>query len=570
MDAYWDALQTVWSLCPVEQPVNNHTEEAGVRLSTSSGPTVVASIDTVSARIPETTAPALGGLGFDRRQDVAQSTAAPTVSSAVVSPTSAPSSSPSSAGAKPTIISFPTINNGPPLLQIGRYNCTSVMRLELLTGILEDFLDVTATTTGASIILLTLDVHAGSSILDPNSPAPTIPQDRTPESGQLLSDVMKGNLTDEAFTPSLLGEERGNLNTSWYDVEWANRPVQGYHDVSYNTVGNQVTRDGWPTESYIEFQKFYRLGLAYGSIDEQMRFYQIGPDLDFIFPPGEFSDIKRPVVNPDGRVSSGCLFDASDTGVTRERNSSWAVTTAPTLDISSDPNLNLSLPIPAITNLTACGITPILNQTLGGQTADKNPLPYAAYVHSTLWSWAPGEPLNATKSDGTNGYRCVIMTTSPYAGRWRVIDCADKKRVACHVPGQPYNWTISPTSADYDNAASACPSPYIFSVPHTALENAHLLAALRSTAGEAETFIDLNSRNVPDCWVSGTNGTCPYLTNSDTNRTRIVVVPTVAAVIIFVLAAFTFFVKCAANRRENKRGRRRRMVEGWEYEGVPS
>lgn len=75
---------------------------------------------------------------------------------------------------------------------------------------------------------------------------------------------------------------------------------------------------------------------------------------------------------------------------------------------------------------------------------------------------------------------------------------------------------------------------------------------------------------MPDCWVEGVNSTCPYVSRTDTNKVRIVVVPTVAAVAIFLLAALTFFVKCAANRREDKRGRRRRNVGGWEYEGVPS
>ncbi|KAF2818846.1 hypothetical protein CC86DRAFT_336388, partial [Ophiobolus disseminans] len=568
VDAYWDALQSVWSLCPVEQPGSNHTENASASVPRSSGPTVVASTDTVSAKIPESTAQLFGDLGFERRQDASQLTSVQSGPSVVLSSSPALSSSSASAGARPTVVSFPTINNGPPLLQIGRYNCTSMMRLELLTGILEDFLDVTATTTGASLMFLELNVHAASSILDPNSPASTIPQDQTPESSQLLSVVMKGNLSDETFTPARLQDERGNLNTSWYNVEWANTPVDGYYDVLHNSERNRYTHNGWPTEAYIAFKKYYRLSIGYGLIDEQMRFYQYGPDLDFIFPPGTFTELQTPSVGTDGRVSSGCLFDTGDTTVTRERNSSWAITTAPRLDISRTPNLDL--PIPAITNLTSCGISPILNQTLAGTTANKNPLPYAAFVRSTIWSWAPGQPFNATNSAGDNGNRCVVMSTSPHPGRWRVADCSDRFRVACHFPPQPYNWTIAPQSASYDAAADACPSPYVFGVPHTALENAHLLAALRATRNDEPVFIDLNSRNVEDCWVSGKNGTCPYLTNDAANRARIVVVPTVAAVIIFVLAAFTFFVKCAANRRENKRGRRRRMVGGWEYEGVPS
>ena len=378
---------------------------------------------------------------------------------------------------------------------------------------------------------------------------------------------MKGNLSSVTYTPELLREQRSDLNSSWYDVQWDNRPMDGYYDVTHNNARKNYTLDGWPTETYVEFRDpYYRLGIEYGSVDEQMQRYNIGPDLDFIFPPGTFSDIKTTLFSSGGQVSSGCLFDAADNGISSDRNSSWAVTPAPILDINANPDL--MTPIPAVVNLTSCGISPILNQTLAGQTAGQNPLPYAAYVHSTLWSFAPGEPLNDTSN--TNN-RCVIMTTAPYAGRWRVQDCNERHRAACQMPSQPYNWRISTETSDYDGGDDTCRAPYKFSVPHTALENAHLLAALRATNNPNEPiFLNLNARNVPECWVEGTNGTCPYLTNADTDRTRIVVVPTVAAVIIFVLAAFTFFVKCAANRRENKRGRRRKMLGGWEYEGVPS
>lgn len=483
---------------------------------------------------------------------------------------SAPSSTSASASVRPTIISFPT-TSGPPLVQIGKYNCTALMRLDLLTGLLQDFLQATSTTTGASLLLLTLDVHAASSILNPNAPAPELTPSQLPESGTLLSDVMKGNISDVTYTPSQLRSQRADLNTSWYNVEWPNRPLGGYYSVANNSQGNEYTLDGWPTEAFIEFQKFFRLSIGYGTVDPQMRLYNIGPDLDFIFPPGTFDDAKTPSIASNGQVLSGCLFDASDTGVTSQRNSSWALTTAPALDIAANPDL--LAPIKSVTNLTSCGITALLNQTLAGATADKNPLPYAAYVHSTMWSWAPGEPKNATSSNDDSGNRCAVLTTSPYPGRWRVADCTDRYRVSCRLPDEIYNWRISSDVHGYYDAASACGEPYQFHVPHTALENAHLLAALQNDNKKSpneEIYIDLNSISVPECWVSGTNGTCPYLSTADTDRTRIVVVPTVAAVIIFVLAALTFFVKCAANRRENKRGRRRRMVGGWEYEGVPS
>jgi hypothetical protein len=569
-DAYWDALQSTWSLCPVEQPGSDGDPNSGF-VSTSFGSLVSASTDTVIAKIPESTAAPLNSLGFGRRQDVSQSTSIAVSSTASSSSfASASSSTSATASAKPTVITFPT-TDGPPLQQIGKYNCTSFMRLDLLTGILNQFLASTSTTTGASLLLLTLDVHAASSVLNPNAPAPRLSPNQLPVTGSLLSDALKGNLSSITYTPDLLRQQRSNLNGSWYNVNQASQPLDGYYNVSYNSQRNGHTVDGWPTEAFVEFREYYRLAIGFGAVDSQMGLYNIGPDLDFMFPPGTFSETRTTSLAPSGQVLSGCLFDVSDIGVTSQRNSSWAITTTPSLNLGA--NTDLMAPIPAVANTTSCGITPFLNETLGGATADKNPLPYAAYVHSTLWSWAPGEPLNATSSTDNSGKRCAIMTSSPYPGRWRVTDCNDRYRVACQQPGQPYNWRISSDEARYYEGPSACESPYEFSVPHTALENAHLLAALQKDnqkRPDEAIFIDLNSINIPECWVSGPDGTCPYLSTESNDRIRIVVVPTVAAVIIFVLAALTFFVKCAANRRENKRGRRRRLLGGWEYEGVPS
>jgi hypothetical protein len=567
VDLYWDQLRRVWSLCPVELPQNNAVNNS---IPVSSGSTVVPSIASTAAKIPESTV-IFPGQKLERRQGSSPNpaTSAPVPVSTSVISTSLPSST--SVPASPDVVEYPT-TSGPPLLQIGRYNCTSLMTVDLLTGILNDFLETTATTTGAAITLLTLNIHAASSLQDPDSSAPQLSQEQLPVSGQLLSDVLKGNLSDETYTPVMLREQRASLNTSWYGVEWPNRPLRSYYQDSTDADGNLVTQNGWPTEAFMEFQKLLRLVPSYGTIDAQMEFYNIGTDLDYMFPPGTLTDEVQTSISTNGQVSSDCLFNPTQNTITSDLNSSWAVSSPPGLDVN--PNPDLMTPIPAITNLTSCGLTPLLNQSLADITADKNPLPYAAYVHSTLWSWAPGEPLNAT-SDGSNtANRCVTMTMSPYPGRWRVADCIERHYVACQDPSQPYNWAISTESANYQGANSACRSPYQFSIPHTALENAHLLAALqehrRTVPNDDAIFIDMNSVNVRDCWVVGANGTCPYLPSTDTNRTRIVVVPTVAAVIIFVLAALTFFVKCAANRREDKRGRRRRMVAGWEYEGVPS
>lgn len=568
VDTYWDPLRSVWSLCPVELPPQ---ESPAANVPVQSGSTVVVSTDSATAQVPESTAvsPQQGGPGFKPRQDSSVTSSIFEGPSSTASPVSSNMPLPTES-ANPSVISFPT-TSGPPLLQIGNYNCTSLMTLELLAGVLEAFLESTATTTGATFTLLTLNVHAAASVLDANGPAPHLSQAQLPVAGSLLSDVLSGNLSDDTYTPSRLHAQRADLNNSWYDVEWPNHPAQNYYRDSIGAGNSLFTHDGWPTETFMEFRQLYRLLCSYGTIDTQMDGYDIAADMYYVFPPGTLSNYVQTTFDTSGQLSSGCLFAPKETMLTSATNSSWTFASPPALNIGSTPDL--MVPISAITNLTSCGLTAYLNDSLANATADKNPLPYAAFVHSTLWTWAPGQPLNVTEGSNT-GNRCAVMTTSPYPGRWRVADCAHQYHVACQIPSQPYGWQISTESTSYDGADSVCGPNALFSTPRSALENAHLFAALQShrqtAPNDDAVFINLNSLNVPDCWVVGLNGTCPYLPSTDTNRTRIVVVPTVAAVIIFLLAALTFFVKCAANRRENKRGRRRRLVGGWEYEGVPS
>ncbi|KAF9693433.1 hypothetical protein EKO04_008635 [Ascochyta lentis] len=561
VDVYWDALRSVWSLCPVELPQDDTDAQSDAPVI--SGPTVSVSTGTANARIPETTATMPAPLRL--RQDSLAFSQSEPVSVTSVNPLSSVSSISTSPFAEPTVISYPTVK-GPPILQIGLYNCTSQMTLGLLTGLLEDFLDATSTTTGATITFLNFNVHAAASLSNPNGPAPQLTQDQIPKSGDLLSDIVNGNLSGILYSPRNLAEQRANLNSSWYNVEWENRPAQGYYETSKNSAGNIFTQSGWPTEALMEFQELKRLITSFGTVDNQMVAYDISNDFEDIFPPGTITEQRPSSFAPTGQLISGCYFPSSENTITAQTNSSFALAQPPTLSIDMNPDL--MSPISSVSSLTRCGIIPFLNQSLASTTADKNPLPYAAYVHSTLWSWAPGQPLNATK-DSSTANRCAVMGTS--SGRWEVTDCSNRYRGACQNPQQPYYWEISSDKSDYNSADALCRSPLRFTVPHTPLENAHLFAALQNSREPNEpVYIDLNQLNTPDCWVIGINGTCPYLQSTDTNRTRIVVIPTVAAVIIFVLAAFTFFVKCASNRREDRRGRGRKMVGGWEYEGVPS
>ena len=280
VDVYWDALRSVWSLCPVELPQDDAVPDDAHVVT---GPTVSVATGTANARVPETTATMPQPVKMRQAESHSSlilssaSTPADTVSSNSPSATSVPT--------QPTIVSYPTVN-GPPLLQIGRYNCTSQMTLGLLTGLLEDFLQESATTTGATITFLNLNIHAAASLSDPDQPASRLTQDRAPQSGDMLSDIVTGNLSSVLYTPAILQEQRADLNSSWYDVEWDNIPARGYYLSSKNSEGNIFTESEWPTEALMEFQEFKRVIVGFGAIDEQMAAYDISGDLADIFPSG--------------------------------------------------------------------------------------------------------------------------------------------------------------------------------------------------------------------------------------------------------------------------------------------
>ncbi|KAF2467289.1 uncharacterized protein BDR25DRAFT_345042 [Lindgomyces ingoldianus] len=598
VDVYWDTGRSEWSLCPVQIPPSGlEAESAGITAINTVFSTAQRSISppTRNARdirdirfsweaaLP-TYLPKENAIPIWPRQDASTSesvSGSPPLSSGNILPAAsltaaetvtALASSISAVSSK-IPVKFPT-DGSVPLLQLGDYNCTSIMTLGYLTGVFQDYLDASGTTTDAVTTYLFLNIHAASPYASPYSPAQQLTTEQLPGPQHLLSIIINSNLSSQLYTPQQLQEDRNNLNETWLDVQSDTLPARGYYQTSENSEGFLVTQNGWPNEAYMVFKKFYRLVASFGSVDPQMANYNFSADANTIFAPGTTRSLHNASITSDGGIESGCLFAPIDLTITTSTNSSWAIATSPDLDLGLNPND--TLPIPAITNLTSCGLSPMLNSSLSNVTADFDFQPYLAFTHSTLWSWNPGEPINNTSDDSSARTRCAaIYATPPYPGRWRSVNCNSRNRVACQHPDTPYNWTISADSVNYFSGDTACPRNTIFSVPHTPLENAHLLSVIQSSSSPSHPlsdpiFVNLNALDVPNCWVIGTNGTCPYLPPNDTNNARVVVVPTVAAVIIFVLAALTFFVKCAANRREDKRGRRRRNVGGWDYEGVPS
>ncbi|KAF2817409.1 lectin C-type domain-containing protein [Mytilinidion resinicola] len=570
IDVYWDTGRSQWSLCPAEIPESASPADDTTSISITQS-TSVKSLMTAPISLPifERQASSISS----RSSTPAARTDSATSSTPTLSFTGSSSTSMAySAAATPT--EFPTA--GEPLVQIGQYNCTSNLGLQFLSSILSGYLKDTSTTIGASLIYLVLNVHVAAPYSSPNSPAMQPDPSALPKDENFLGHLLSSNLSSYLYTPSMLQSQRGNLNESWR-LEQSNLPVAGYYKTNVSGNGIPSTQDGWPTETFMEFKNFLRLVTSFGAVDPQMASYDFTNDADTIFPLNEIISLKDVSISTSGSVTTGCLFNPNITTITSETNSSWAMFPASSLpNLASNPNA--TIPIPAIMNLTSCGISPLLNASLSNTTADINPLAYLSFSYSTLWSWAPGSPNNSTLIDDNpnNDLRCAALYGDAN-GRWRAVDCKSSHRVACRG-STPYTWSITPDLFAYSDADQACPDDTKFSTPRTALENAYLYTAALASANTGSSdpgdlpiiYLDLNSLDYADCWVTGANSTCPYKNSDNVNHTKIVVVPTVATVIVFVLAVATFFVKCAANRRDLRRGKRRRNMGGWDYEGVPS
>lgn len=451
------------------------------------------------------------------------------------------------------------------LLHVGPYECSPSVNLTFVIQILASHLESTDTNLNATIKYLTMNLHVAAPGNDPDvSPKKPLP-DEIPKGRNLLSSVLSSAISDYLYTPQDLLKQRAHLNTSWYNVVSSKQPALGYFQVN-GDGGHTSTPNGWPSESYAEMDEGKRLFAGYGHIDPQIQGYNFSADASTIFPEGYIERQALVATNAAGEVQSGCFFHANDQSV-GGANNTWAAAAVTGSGDSSD-TLAFQSALTLASNLTYCGISPILNRTLNNVTADEDFRPYEAYVQSTIWSWASGEPRNRTRSrsGSTSQHRCAALNAA--SGHWQTENCDHYHRAACQYLGRPYKWAVSYSKTPYGRAGVSCEAGTEFTAPRTSLENTYLLHKWRASGVyDNLLWVNFNDLDAKGCWVQGQNSTCPY--TQDMNSDREVIVPTVAAVLVFVLTALTVFVKCAANRRRSKR-RRRRGDDGWDYEGVPS
>jgi hypothetical protein len=553
LDLYWDAHARQFSLCPVELP---SSAKATTRVVPN--PSVLTSAHISTVRLTHSTTRV-------KQRHPRQATAAPS-SLSLIAAVNATSSTSSQIPVETVVGS-----SGETLFSLGTYQCSPNLDIQSVSPLILSYLQNTSDTINARLLWLEFNLHAAASVSAPDDPPQTPPNGALPTGAQLVGQAMNSTMRAYIYTPPELASDRNDLDESWYNGPSINYADPGYYSTQKLANGILSTPDGWPTEGYVQLTKLMRLLLGWGTIDPQMANYNFAEDAGTVFPQGYLSQAIPMQADSVGQVTSGCFFDASVTAVSH-LNSSWALS-----------SLNQKAPFPALANnLTACGISPILNVTLANASADSNATSYISFSQSTIWNWAPGEPANSSASISDEDYpqsefRCALMDVSPaYVGHWRVEDCPNKYRAACRIDSQPYEWVLSSTEVSFYDAPDSCPNGSTFSAPRTGLENHYLHHTVLSsgdrlaTSDEAKgVWLNFNSLDIAACWVTtGPNGTCPYYVNERAEQSRQVLVPTIGAIIVFVLTVLTMFVKCNANRRNSRT--RRRGDGGWDYEGVPA
>jgi len=511
-------------------------------------------------------------------QSSRSSTSASTLQSATTTQTAALPDGSSTAAVAGT---NPESNDAPDdgtLLRVGEYICSTQLDFHQFLNVLYGHFVNTEDNLNATTKYIILNLHAATSVYGDSDSDATPSQDDLPQGNNLLSSLIIANNSQYLYTPQLLADQRSDLNkpTSWFTVRQSITPDSTFYQVDRSSNNIVSTPDGWPSESVVEFARARRMLAGFGTIDPEMRGYHISYDASTIFPPGYLQDARNITLASNGSVTNGCLFNTDvDEPSVANANSSWATPNT----FAQEASLEISLAQAA--NMINCGITPILNTTLSDATADTNPLPYKTYVQSTVWSWAANEPKNldadAQEPDPDDNapniaYRCAVLNAT--SSHWQTQDCSASHHAACRVDDAgPYAFQISDSSAAYAKAEAACRNGIAFAAARSALENAFLTHAWREYRDEHDVddellWVDFNDLDIAGCWVIGQNSTCPYQ-DQQVGEGRRVVVPVVAAVIVFVLAILTIFIKCASNRR-NTRRRRKRVDDGWDYEGVPS
>lgn len=560
LDLYWDENNNQFAFCPVTIPVSLGNDYETVSLTVSASSAV--SMSRAASSAARQTFSASGNATISNATTV-------TNEGDNATSTTTASSNGTTTSALPSTSTLPALN-GETLYDLGPYACSPDLDLSFFISVMSSYLTATSDTIQAKLIYLEFNLHAAASAADPTGPAPKPSSFPVPE--VLVGAQFTGLDHSPIYQPSDLDLQRSNINNTWFRNPVSRWPIAAYFNIEDGS-GDLSSPNGWPDENYVQLTMAKRVFLVWGTIDPQMAHYNFSGDSSTVFATGQLSTPREIESSTNGQLTSGCFYNPDESpSIATTTNSSWAITSYDSNTFSS-PSL--------LANLTSCGISPLLNTSLTPLGASTNITPYLTLARASIWNWAPNEPRNTTLP-GTDldaplsQFRCAYLDANITPGRWFVQDCLHRYHTACRVNHEPYTWVLSSDSVPYGSAPDVCPANSSFDVPRTGLENRylyeHVLSVQRTNPSDPDPpgiWINFNSLDVHACWVtSGPNGTCPYFEDPNAIQNRQVLVPTIAAIIVLILTALTFFVKCNVNRRNSRT--RRRGEGGWDYEGVPS
>lgn len=570
-DLFWDFRRRVWSFCPVQIPQSELDGSTSTTRMLFNSSTVTLSDAVITARAVkpspcdlidvDTTDPR-----FSKRQDpgtVLTSSDSDLESATQLEPTLG-----GSATASTTLPPQSTSTTVPSdLISLGQYACSPSIDLPILAAVLDSYFENTSNTLEAFLVYLRLNLHAAALSGSSNSTGP-LNSSSLPGSQEFISSLLAANLTSFLYTPSLLARERADVNATWFRANGDAQPLPGYYDLTH-LGDHSSSEDGWPNEIYLEFEEQRRLLVEFGTIDSSMANYDASQDNNTVFPQYTLHNDRTNVeFTSSGDVEAGCLYDPNSSTLA-DNNNSWATYDFTEFPVAQDYDFATE-PIMQVANLTSCGISAYLNTSVFNTTADANIGNYDDFLRSASWAWQYGEPRIVPKDeDNSDRVRCAAMDSS-LNGRWRVVDCTDRHYAACRNNDEPFTWHISFSKSLYTASNEICDEGQSFGVPFTPIENRHLFQAMqRELPNDDLIWVNFNSLDVGDCWVVGVNNTCPYQNRTQDNDGRKIIVPLVAAIIVFIVTALTLFVKCAANRQTSKKRRRRKGEMDFPYEGIP-
>lgn len=239
----------------------------------------------------------------------------------------------------------------------------------------------------------------------------------------------------------------------------------------------------------------------------------------------------------------------------------------------------------SILALRNCGYLPLIGldiiSTTNANSKEEQDILFNQLVslsNFNIWSW------NGVHQPQSS-YRCAVLDR----GGWRSEDCSNEHHVLCVSSQNASDFFVSANRANYTMSNSRCTelggssAEYNFTLPRAITQNVAIHSKIQELNNDLyPVWIDFNSLNVKDCWVTGgPNSLCPYTSTTSTrnsfvktkwNRNKVALL-TISCIITFVLISIIVFLRLDHLPIRNNESKWKKLMLKYkdsQYKGVPS